>query len=339
MSDENDSDYQSSIDKLKELSTFKFVHCSMKGIQSSPKNLLRAVNTFAEIVEKEKIDLIHTHSQSLCVVGAFVKLRTGVPYIWTNHIDEIANPKLFGKILKALRFPVISVSKDLKEMLINQYKVKEKRITVVNNGINPEKFPLVSDEEKEQLKDKFDCGEKYVVALLARMSYGKGHIYLLEAINKIQREYGVKDIKVLIAGKCHDSEKSYLEKLTCYAKEKGIDMNFLGFQNPRDVFGICNISVLPSIYEGFSLTSIESLAMGCPVIRSDTPGWTDMKDIVLVFPKKDVDKFSEHLYYAYTHQDEMKKMGREGKQEVLSKFTIEKQVDNTMKVYEKYICK
>lgn len=128
----------------------------MKWIQSNLKYLLRIVNAFTEIVKEEKIDLIHTHSQSLCVVGALVKLRTGVPYIWTNHIDAIADPKLFSKILKVLNFPIISVSSDLKEILLNQYKVNDKRITVVNNGIDPEKFL------PKQVDDTVDVYKKYM---------------------------------------------------------------------------------------------------------------------------------------------------------------------------------
>lgn len=309
----------------------------MAGIQSNPKRLLSAVNFVSRIVRKEKIEIIHAHSQSLCIIGACVKARTGVPYIWTNHIDEMANPKLFGKILRLLHFPIISVSSDLKQMLIKEFKVNENRITVVNNGINPENFPPLDDSEKAELRQKFDCEGKYTIGLLARMSYGKGHMYLLEAVNKLQKEKGVSNIKVLIAGKLHEGEKDYLKSLQNFADVHQVDMEFLGFQNPRDVFGICNVSTLPSIFEGFPLTVIESLIMACPVIRSDTPGWMDTKDISLVFKKRDVDGFAEHLYYAYTHPQEMKNMGRKGQETVLSRFTIKNQVDQTIDVYLKYM--
>lgn len=337
LSDENNCDYQKGIEALKKSPFFLFVHCNMVDILFNPKRLLSAVNFVSSVVQKEKIEIIHVHSQSLCIIGACVKVRTGVPYIWTNHIDEMANPKLFGKVLRLLHFPIISVSSDLKQMLIKEFKVNEKRITVINNGINPENFPPLDDLEKAELRKKFDCEGKYTIGLLARMSYGKGHMYLLEAVNKLQKEKKVSNIKVLIAGKLHEGEKDYLKSLQDFADVHQVDMEFLGFQNPRDVFGICNISTLPSIFEGFGLTVIESLIMACPVIRSDTPGWIDTKDISLVFKKRDVDGFAEHLYYAYTHPLEMKNMGKKGKEIVLSKFTIKNQVDKTIDVYKKYM--
>ena len=335
VSDKNDCDtnYLDAITELEKSELFKFISVNLSGVQRDARRLFETVKQFSKIVNDERIDIMHMHSQSLCVVGAFVKLKTGIPYIWTNHIDEMANPKLFKKILKILHFPIISVSLDLKNMLINEYGVKENRITVVNNGINLDKFSPLTEEEINNLKKEYECENKYVIGLLARMSYGKGHMYLLEAVNKMQNENNIKDIKVLIAGKLHKRE--YLDKLLTYSAEHNIDVKYLGFRKPRDVFGICDISTLPSIYEGFGLTVIESLAMSCPVIRSDTPGWADTKDIALIFKKGDVDGLAKHLIYAYNNRAAMQEMGKKGQKAVFDKFTIEKQVELTMEVYNK----
>ena len=307
----------------------------MTNFQSSPRRLLRVTKEFIRIARREKIEIAHMHSQSLCVVGAIMKIATGVPYIWTNHIDEIWKPKLFKKILHILHFPIISVSTDLKDMLVNEYGVSAKRISVVNNGITLENFLPLSSKEIDELREQFHTNGKFVVGLLARMSYGKGHIYLLEAVNKLQSELKLSNVKVLIAGKVHENEVNYRESLAKYAKENALDVEFVGFQNPRKFFGVCDISILPSIFEGFALTVIESLAMGCPVIRSDTPGWSDMKDITLVFHKKCSDELAQHLLFAYTHQYEMRKMGLEGENAVKERFTIENQVDQTIAVYNR----
>ena len=266
-----------------------------------------------------------------------IKLRTGTPYIWTNYIYAIANPKVFSKILRILHFPIISVSTDLKAMLIKDYCVKEARISVVNNGIDIEKFPPMSDKERIDLRKKYECDDKYVIGLLARISVSKGHMYLLKAVKQLQDNEKIKDIKVLIAGKVHSTDKGYFAEIMKYAKTHNIDVNFLGFQNPRDIFGLCDISVLPSIFEGFGLTVLESLSMNCPVIRSNTPGWMDTKAISLIFKKTDVNGLSEQLLYAYNNRNEMKAMGETGRSCVMEKFTIKEQVDNTLKVYEKYI--
>lgn len=337
VTDPHNCDYIKDIEEMFKNGRGTYVPVEMTNFQSSPMRLLRVTKEFIRIARQEKIDIAHMHSQSLCVVGAMMKIATGIPYIWTNHIDEIWKPKLFKRILQILHFPIISASTDLKEMLVKEYGVSAERISVVNNGANLDNFLPLSAKEKDELLDQFHVNGKYVIGLLARMSYGKGHIYLLEAVKKLQFEQKLSNLKILIAGKAHDNEVNYRDSLAVYAKKNALDVEFVGFQNPRKFFGICDISVLPSIFEGFALTVIESLAMGCPVIRSDTPGWSDMKDVTFVFHKKCSNELAQHLLYAYTHQSEMREMGIRGENAVKERFTIENQVDQTIAVYGKYL--
>lgn len=335
VTDENQCDYDMDINHLKEMENFTYFSISMLGVQSNPGKMLYVAKRLCNIIKKYHIDLVHTHSQSLCVVAQLIKIRLKVPYIWTNHIDAIANPRLFKKILYIFHFSIISVSTDLKKMLMENYKVSEGRITVVNNGINLKKFKPLSLNEKDTLMNKWECKGNFVVGILARMVPIKGHRYLLKAIDLIQKKYHISNIKLLVAGKAYD--EGYLKELLRYSKENDINMSYVGFQNPRNFFGVCNVSVLPSVLEGFGLTVLESLAMGCPVIRSDTPGYSDTKEITYIFEKEDVEGLAQYLLYAYEKQDEIRKMAELGRKIVWEKFTIESQVRETIKVYKDII--
>lgn len=61
------------------------------------------------------------------------------------------------------------------------------------------------------------------------MTYGKGHMYLLQAVDIIQKRYNISNIKILIAGKVHDNEIAYRDTLSDYATQHNIDVAFLGF--------------------------------------------------------------------------------------------------------------
>ena len=86
-----------------------------------------------------------------------------------------------------------------------------------------------------------------------------------------------------------------------------------------------------------ALSIIEALSMGCPVIRSKTPGWSAISEGVLVFEKRDNAAFQNLLAYAYTHREEMKNAGKRGRELVFEEFTIQRQVDKTVAVYERCI--
>ncbi len=337
VADDEGNDHRKRIIEFEKWDSFQYVPIKMIGVQNDRRHLVKTAFELRKLVKKNHIQIIHSHGQALCVICQIVKWLTGVPFLWTNHIDEMAQPELFAKVLKVLKFPIISVSTDLKQMLVKDFGVDERRITVVKNGIDPAAFEPLTPEERTALIDKYNPDGKYIVSLLARMSYAKGHVYLLHAIHQLQREQNIRDMRLLVAGKVYD--ESYLKMVQDLAEKFKIDMVFLGFQNPRNIFGISDVAVLPSIYEGFGITVIEALAMGCPVIRSDTPGWIDTKEICRVFPKKDSKKLAEHLLEVYTHRDEARLAGAKGREVVMKEFTVSRQVDETLAVYRRILKK
>ena len=335
VADDEGIDYRARVEVLQAWQTFRFYPVKILGMQKDFRQVLKTSLEMRSIARRHKIKIIHTHGQALCIACQLVKMTTGIPYVWTNHIDEMAQPQLFAKILKVLHFPIISVSTDLKNYLVSEFGVNPKRITVVTNGIALEAFDPLTEDEKKTLREKFNPEGKYLVSLLARMSYGKGHKYLLEAIRRLQDEKGISDIRLLVAGKLY--EPQYLDGLIKTAQKNHIDMEFLGFQSPREIFGISDVAILPSLYEGFPLTVIEALVMGCPVIRSDTPGWYDTQAYCLTFPKKDTARLTEHLLYFYEHRDEAARMGAAGQRAVREHYTIGRQVDETVAVYKRIL--
>lgn len=81
--------------------------------------------------------------------------------------------------------------------------------------------------------------------------------------------------------------------------------------------------------------AVDALAMGCPVVRSDSPGHTDMKEIVRVCRKNDLESMIEHLEYAITHREQMQQMAMRGREEVQKRFTKEATCDETFRVYRR----
>ncbi|MDD3138306.1 MAG: glycosyltransferase family 4 protein [Lachnospiraceae bacterium] len=337
IADEKDNNYTSEILAL-EQKGLKFYSLPFMKAQADKKELIKITYHMLSLAKKEEIDVLHSHGQMICIIGIIMRFLYGIPFVWTNHIDEVAQPKIFKIILHSYKFPIISVSTDLKKYLIGQFHVQESRIDVINNGINICNFGKLQTNEREKLKESIGITDEYVVSLLARITFGKGHSYLLEAVNIVQKKHPEIRIKVLFAGELYDGHKSYLQEQLTFAEKHGIDLAYLGFQSPRDIFGISDISVLPSIYEGFGMTCIESLAMGCPVIRSDTPGWSDMKDILTVVPKANIEALADSLEYAIMNRHKMCEKAKIGKSYVAQKFSAEHMVDETIFLYKKILC-
>lgn len=82
------------------------------GIQKHPIQIMKAFNLLNKIIKKYNIDIIHTHGQSIIIFAQMFKLLKKIPFVWTNHIDAIAQQELFKKLYKFKHFPIISVSED-----------------------------------------------------------------------------------------------------------------------------------------------------------------------------------------------------------------------------------
>lgn len=331
------SDYGYYMEVLKKegFKVYRIPFTSMNNI----KYVFQCLKFIISISKKEKINIIHSHGQFIIPLLFINKIILKIPFLWTNHIDAINKPKVFKWILKLINFPIISVSTDLKNFLINNFDVNENRIKVIYNGIDVSCFEPLTIAEQNELKNRYEIkNDELVISLLARIFYVKGHSLLLEAINCIQKERNIK-FKVLFAGKVYESEKKYLATLEKYADSNNIDLKYCGFSSPRDIFGISNISTLPSLYEGFGLTAVESLAMHCPVIRSNTPGSTDMKKISLIHLKGNVKDLKDKIEFAIDNPEEIKAMTDLGYRMVNEVFNQETMCLNTYNYYKDILIK
>jgi glycosyltransferase involved in cell wall biosynthesis len=115
------------------------------------------------------------------------------------------------------------------------------------------------------LRSKLTDGRELpVIFTAARLHNQKGHAHLLEAAAL------VPDALFLLAG--DGPERARLEGR---ARQLGIEgrVRFLGQRRDiPELLAICDLFVLPSLYEGLPLSLLEAMAAGKPVIAAAIPG-------------------------------------------------------------------
>ncbi|MDR1773793.1 MAG: glycosyltransferase [Clostridioides sp.] len=164
----------------------------------------------------------------------------------------------------------------------NSYKVSEFYKNIQQeNSYNKKYF----EEENYKKKD-------FVIGVIKSLEKKYGIEYLIEAFALLKKE-GYKNIKLKIGG-----SGTARESLENYAKELGLgnDVEFLGrvpFEKVASTFSSFDVSVFPSLWEGFGVASIESQACGTPVIVTNVGGHPEsMNDGVtglLVEPKNAIE--------------------------------------------------
>ena len=117
----------------------------------------------------------------------------------------------------------------------------------------------------EKLKKQLGLNDKFVIGHIGRFTFAKNHEFLLDVFKKISDIRN--DAVLLLVG---DGELN--QTIHNSVKTKGLENRvvFAGqVSNPELYYRLANVIVVPSVFEGLSLATIESQIAGVPVVVSD----------------------------------------------------------------------
>ncbi|MBW6440679.1 glycosyltransferase family 4 protein [Patescibacteria group bacterium] len=240
-------------------------------------------------------------------------------YVYYNTVKVIEN-----SCLRKLD-SIIAVSDHINKRLIDVYKIDEKKVFTIYNGIklNCEKL------EKDETNTKKDNH----ILIIGNNLQRKGIITLFNSLNLVKERYS--DLKIIAIG--NDQNQKYLEE---YALKIGISgrVEFKGKKSNKYVIRKMKSSllyVMPSIREGFGITFLEAMSSRLPVISGNVGGPKELiineENGFLVNPgdfKDLADKISILI-----DDDKVRNRFVENGLETVKNFSVQKMVDRTYKIY------
>jgi glycosyltransferase involved in cell wall biosynthesis len=241
-------------------------------------------NYFLDFFIKEICKKIAKQNYDLIVVenrpGFILKLKkvTTAKLCLHLHYDSLYKGAKFAEEILNACDGIITVSNYIKKRVCtidNKYD----KVKVVYNGIDLDKFRarigLYCSREQFGINNK-----DFVILYCGRIEPIKGVRELIMAFASIE---AYSDMKLLIVGgssNLDSSRDTYLENIQAVAKPLANRVIFAGFQQYSSIPSIlklCDISVIPSICEeALSLSAIESLASGLPLIITKSGGMPEV---------------------------------------------------------------
>jgi glycosyltransferase involved in cell wall biosynthesis len=302
--------------------------------------------------EISNFDLIHIHEiwHHSHFVAARLAKRFRKPYIITIH-GELEPWCLNYKALKKKVFSWLFQKRILENasMLhaiteeevknIRRFGVNNTSIVMIPNGINLQEFQnLPSREELTKIYTKLR--NKEVILFLGRIHPKKGLDLFAKAFGKIAKER--KDICLLIVGPDEGGYQAQIEKLL----EEGRVLNkviftgmLTGYKKLVVLSGV-DIFVLPSYSEGFSMTILEAMICGLPVIithQCNFPEVTQHNAGIIINPE--MNELAEAMIKLLENPSLAEKMGENGKKLILEKFTWDRVADRMIETYNRILKK
>jgi len=220
------------------------------------------------------------------------------------------------------------------EELIYKYHVNKEKITLIYNGVDLKKFTPPSMDERERARQKYNiCPDTISISIIARLTEAKGAKYLIEAVSKLRESY---KIKILFAG-----EGPLRKELELLAKRMNVNVEFLGWiDDVREILYASDISILPSLQEGFALSVIEAMATKVPVIRTKTAGAFDQirsnYNGILINPRS-AEEIKNALVMLIENPNLRESIKQNAYDSVVKKFSAITMTESYMKIYKKIL--
>ncbi|MFC1674788.1 lipopolysaccharide heptosyltransferase II [Candidatus Omnitrophota bacterium] len=312
---------------VKELESFGALHYQLPVHRKSIASMIKTVPRLAEVIRKEKIDIVHARSRVPAWIAYFACRRSGAVLITTCH--GYYSRHLFSRVMGWGK-RVIVLSNVIGRHMIDDFGVSRERIRLVSRSVDLSRFRFISPDKKDS--------KEFNVGIVGRITPIKGHQYFIKAMAMVLRS--VPRLKVWIVGDAPRSKESYKEQVQVLVRRLGLGhyTEFLG--NQRDIPAIMahlDLLVLATVtHEAFGRVIVEAQACGVPVVATRVGGVVDIiedgKNGILV-PPGDAAAIAEAAMKIFKDKARAKRLANNAHKKVQEKFSVELMVSNTMQVY------
>ncbi len=303
-------------------------------------NMSYRVQMIARIIDEEAIDLVHTNS-SVVLEGAIAAKYKNVPHVWHIHEFLKEHPELSSCLPLAFVYEIISyLSKkivcvsDFTKSQFEPIAVNDKLTTIYNGVEINENF-----QEYNFLRSNLGIKDNELIAVVVGLlTEAKGYQNLLETASLIRKK-GNNTKFVWIGG----SSKKNLRNFNLKIRNSGLknSVTYLGFR--KDIQAILRCSDLlisPSIMENLSLSILEAMAAGLPVIATDCGGTYECVvngQTGFIVPVNDSIKLSEKIIEISYDEKKRKMFGENGFTRFLNNFSANVYVEKFENLYSEIL--
>jgi glycosyltransferase involved in cell wall biosynthesis len=305
---------------------------------------LRTLSNLPKIIRylrKHSPDLIHTQLQFADILGSTAGRLLNIPTLSTQHTIESdtdlssagLRQKLAWFCLKHFSEKVIAVSNQTKEYHRTRGKIQPSKIITLHNGIDILKFTNIPEEKRKNIRELHTLpSDGKIILTVAVLREKKGIQYFLSALPEILSEH--PKTYYLIVG---DGE--YRQNLEQIVKDKSLQKNvlFAGHKtNVPEYLAACDLFVLPTLIDAFPTVLLEAMAAKKPIIASNVGGVPEIIEDefsgLLVSPT-DSDQLKKSCNLLLSNPQKADYLAENGHKIALEKFSINKQVEQLVKIY------
>ncbi|AIO39542.1 glycosyl transferases group 1 family protein [Burkholderia cenocepacia] len=291
-------------------------------------SLWRFYRAFNRVLIQERPDVVHLHCSFTGVIGRvsllMLRRRVRPRVVYCPHAFSFlmqtgehrrAAYALIEKVLSYCTDRIICVSEHERLRAIDA-GLPAAKLSLVYNGVSSGEGPRSVDERVGRSETR--------LLFVGRFDRQKGFDVLMDAMKRLEGE----PFHLTVVG------GSVLDRTTVPERINVDYRGWLDADGTARAFREADVVVVPSRWEGFAMVPLEAMSHGLPVIASDCSSFPEM--IVdgfngLLFERENSDALVACIRSG--SKERWMQMGRNGYAFYMERFTREKMVDSTRKIY------
>lgn len=277
-------------------------------------NFVKKLINIYTFCKRNEINIIHSHHRYFDLIAFLISYILNIKTITSVH-SKVYNHKLYSYKSDYL----IACSNSIKEHLINEFKIDERRIKIIYNSVDP--VEVVLTKTKTELLNSLEISsDKFIIGYIGRLDFKeKGVDILLEAFLRLSKLN--KYLFLFLIGNGIDENK-----IREFIIENNLSAKLMNSQ--EDIFNyfqLLNLFVLPSRVEPFGIVTIEAGIMNIPIIGSNVDGIAELieneKD-GLLFESENSFDLENKILKIYTDENFADQLAQNLYAKVLQGYTV-----------------
>ena len=320
----------------------------------SKNPLLILINTILliGIILFFKISIVHARSRAPAWSCLFATKLTNTKFVTTFHgtynfsgkFKKFYNSVMVRSdlVIAGSNFIFSHIKENYSEFLTSQ-----KKFLVIFRGINVDYFDSstkLENDEKNLLQKWNIHDEKKIILMPGRLTSWKGQELFIEAINLVKIELGYEAFHAVILGN-DQGRDLYKKKLIRLTEQYHLTNQIKFIDHCNDMalaYKVSDIIVSASIEpEAFGRVAVEAQSMEKLIIASNIGGSNETindEKTGFLFKSGDAESLSKKIIHGLTMDEtSINLMGKEGRNNIIKKFNVEKMCFSTYSEYKRLL--
>jgi glycosyltransferase involved in cell wall biosynthesis len=295
-------------------------------------------------LRNEHYDIVHTHTSKAGLVGRAASFYAGIPAIFHTvhgfafHEESswlaVKCYSLLERLAAKWCSKIVTVSKYHRAWALDLGICKENHIVAIPNGISPER--VTPSRERAAFRAELGVGPDEVVLVSAgRLAPQKGIEYLVDAVRMLGAQ-GVRP-RVVLAG--DGPMRAAIEQ---QVRDNGLERQFvfLGFRTDiADILNAGDIAVMPTEREGLSISLLEAMAAGKPIITTTIGSNLEVTEngrFARLITPKNTAQLAEAILATLRDREAAAAIGKQAQAHFYETYTEQVMLDSYMKLYDEF---